>query len=297
MTNNQEIEITVRYQDCDPYQHLNTGNYLRYMVECDLAGYDASGQGVRKLLESGRFWRARRCYVDLSLPLHYGDHIRVTSQVLGVQDGQVLSKYEIYTAGADLSAAKGEILWEYADLHSGAGKSMPIALRNDLFPGTKQQLPALDFPAALSTRPPGAFSVRRYPEWRDGGPGYHLSFTAYPDYFVYTTLQAAASRGWSIARSEEERLAYVVRRLWIDFIQPVFVWDELEIETWLSNIRRMTVLRNYTMRSRGKTELLAWGQFLYAAVDMNSNKPVRFSELIWQDFLPQISPDDLPQGK
>jgi hypothetical protein len=41
--------------------------------------------------------------------------------------------------------------------------------------------------------------------------------------------------------------------------------------------------------------LLALGQFLYASVDMNSGRPVRFADLIWQDFAPQISPDDLQQ--
>jgi acyl-CoA thioester hydrolase len=296
MTREQEIEITVRYQDCDPYRHLNTANYLRYMVECDLAEYEAAGHGVQALFASGKFWRARRCSADFLVPLYYGDPIRVTSGVLGVQDGQVLRNYEIYPADADSPAAKGEILWEYADMKTGKSEPIPTLLKNDLFPGATQEIEPKEFPAALSTRPQGAYTVQRYPEWRDGGPGYHLSFTAFTDYFVYTTLQAAESRGWSIERSEEERLAYVVRRLWIDFIQPVFVWDELEIETWISNIRRLTVLRNYTLRARGKQELLAWGQFLYARLDMNSGKPVRFSDMIWQDFLPQISPDDLPQG-
>jgi acyl-CoA thioesterase FadM len=92
-------------------------------------------------------------------------------------------------------------------------------------------------------------------------------------------------------------LAYVVRKLWIDLIHPVYVWDELELETWISNIRRLTVLRNYTLRMPGKMDLLAWGQFLYARLDMNTGKPVRFSDMIWQDFLPQISPDDLSKGK
>lgn len=153
-----------------------------------------------------------------------------------------------------------------------------------------------DSPIALSTRPQGAYTVRRHPEWRDCGPGYHLSFTAYIDYFVYTTLEAVAARGWTIKRSEGEGLAYVVRKLWIELPQPVFAWDELELETWLSNIRRFTVLRNYTLRVAGRRDLYAWGQFLYASVSINNGRPVRFPESIWQEFAPQISPDDQPGG-
>jgi acyl-CoA thioesterase FadM len=292
-TNEQETEITVRYHDCDPYRHLNTANYLRYMVECDLVGYEAAGYGLEALSESGKFWRAQRCQAEFQFPLIYGDQIRVVSRVQGVEDGQVQRAYEIFVVGADRPAAKAEILWEFAQLKSGERETIPAEQSAILFPGAAQEIPAMDFPPALSTRPQGAYAVQRYPEWRDGGPGYHLSFTALTDYFVYTTLQAAASRGWSISRSDEEGLAYVVRKLWIDFIRPVFVWDELELETWLSNIRRSTVLRNYTVRYRGRQQLLAWGQFLYASVDMNSGKLVRFPDRIWHDFAPQISPDGL----
>jgi acyl-CoA thioester hydrolase len=295
MTNEYELKISVRYHDCDPYRHLNTANYLRYMLECDLAGYEAAGYGLAALSERGKFWRACRCQADFLFPLYYDDQVRVVSRLLGIGDGQVLRGYEIYSEGAERPAAQGEILWEYAHLQSGDRAVIPAKMKAALFPGASEEMPAIDFPTALSTRPQGAFGVQRYPEWRDGGPGYHLSFTACTDYFVYTTLQAAASLGWSIARSEEEGLAYVVRKLWIDFTQPVFVWDELEIETWISNIRRLTLRRNYTMRSRENQELLAWGQFLYASVDMNSGRPVRFADLIWQDFAPQISPDDLQQ--
>jgi acyl-CoA thioester hydrolase len=293
MTQEQEIVITVRYHDCDPYRHLNTANYLRYMVECDLSGYEAAGYDLVKLSNDGKFWRARRCHAEFFSPLYYGDQIRVVSQVVGVGEAQVLRAYQIYPANADAPAAKGEILWDYADLKSGESEAIPAELKTCLFPEAAQEIPAMDFPSALSTRPEGAYAVRRYPEWRDGGPGYHLSFTAFVDYFVYTTLQAAESRGWSIARSEEERLAYVVRKLWIDFTRPVFVWDELELETWLSNIRRLTVLRNYTIRQREEKELLGWAQFLYACVNMDSGRPVRFPDMIRQDFSPQISPDDL----
>jgi acyl-CoA thioesterase FadM len=246
-----------------------------------------------KLSEHGKFWRARRCHADLILPLYYGDQIRIVSRLLGVGDGQMLRAYEILAEGADRPAAQGEILWEYAHLKSGERETIPAEMKAALFQEAALEMPEMDFPAALSTRPQGAYAVQRYPEWRDGGPGYQLSFTACTDYFVYTTLQAAASRNWSISRSDEKGLAYVVRKLWIDFIQPVFVWDELELETWISNIRRLTLRRNYTMRSRDKRELLAWGQFLYASVDMHSGKPVRFTDMIWQDFAPQISPDDL----
>jgi acyl-CoA thioester hydrolase len=117
MISEGQIEISVRYQDCDPYRHLNTANYLRYMVECDLAGYEAAGYGSGVLSECGKFWRARRCSADFLTPLYYGDQIRVSSHVLGVQDGRVLRRYEIYPAGADSPAAKGEILWEYSDLN------------------------------------------------------------------------------------------------------------------------------------------------------------------------------------
>jgi YbgC/YbaW family acyl-CoA thioester hydrolase len=287
-------ELSVRYHDCDPYRHLNTGNYLRYMVECDLAGYEERGHSLQELTANGKIWRARRCFAEFFTPLYFGDQIRVISRSQSVQDSHLLRNYEIYAAGSEHPAAAGRILWELADLESGEQERIPEEIIRDLFPYAERRILDEDSPIALSTRPQGAYAVRRHPEWRDCGPGYHLSFTAYIDYFVYTTLKAAASRGWTMRRSEEAGLAYVVRKLWIEFPQPVFAWDELELETWLSNIRRFTVLRNYTLRVAGKRDLYAWGQFLYASVSINNGRPIRFPQSIWQEFAPQISPDDLP---
>lgn len=296
MSIEDHIELSVRYHDCDPYRHLNTGNYLRYMVECDLVGYEERGISLPDLTASGKVWRARRCFAEFFTPLYYGDQIRVISRFQEVQDLHILKNYGIYIAGSERPAAVGRILWALADLESGEQERIPEELLKNLPPDADRSMIYEDVPISLSTRPLGAYKVQRHPEWRDCGPGYHLSFTAYIDYFVYTTLEAAASRGWTMRRSEEEGLAYVVRKLWIEFPKPVFAWDELELETWLSNIRRFTVLRNYTLRVVERPDLYAWGQFLYASVGINNGRPVRFPQSIWQEFAPQISPDDL-QGK
>lgn len=296
MSVEDHIELSVRFHDCDPYRHLNTGNYLRYMVECDLLGYNRRGVSLQDLTASGRIWRARRCFAEFSTPLYYGDQIRVVSRLQGIQTSHLLKGYEIYADGSEIPAATGRILWELADLESGEQESIPEDFLRGLFHDTERRSVREDLPIELSTRPQGAYIVQRHPEWRDCGPGYHLSFTAFVDYFVYTTLEAAASRGWTMKRSEEEGLAYVVRKLWIEFPRPVFAWDELVLETWLSNIRRFTVLRNYTLRVLGKQDLYAWGQFLYASIGIKNGRPVRFPQSIWKEFAPQISPDDLPEG-
>lgn len=115
MQNEDYMELSVRYHDCDPYRHLNTGNYLRYMVECDLAGYEARGQPLEELTASGKMWRAKRCLVEFFTPLYYGDHIRVISRSQGVRGAHLLKNYEIYASGLEHPAAEGRILWQLAD--------------------------------------------------------------------------------------------------------------------------------------------------------------------------------------
>jgi len=67
-----ERSFRVRYDECDPYGHVNYAIYLRYMQE---AAFDASarvGYDFTTYAAMNRYWCVRETDITFLRPLSYG---------------------------------------------------------------------------------------------------------------------------------------------------------------------------------------------------------------------------------
>ena len=83
--------------------------------------------------------------------------------------------------------------------------------------------------------------------------------------------------------------AFYVRRQWLNILEPITLGDELELTTWLSSIKRATLVRHFTIQRLSDGVEIGQSHTLWACVDPSTGRPVRISEVWARDFAAQIS--------
>jgi acyl-CoA thioester hydrolase len=84
-------------------------------------------------------------------------------------------------------------------------------------------------------------------------------------------------------------VAVIARSHRIQYLLPALHGDEIEITTWLSNLRRVSVLRYYVLRRRSDDAVLARAVTKVATLRRDDMTPFVMPERMRQAFLPQTS--------
>lgn len=106
-------------------------------------------------------------------------------------------------------------------------------------------------------------------------------------HYVKWLQQAAESHssalGWPGAKYREIGAGWVVRSHQITYLKPAFEGDELEIRTWVANMKPVTSLRRYEIYNRDG-ERLAVAETDWAFIDYGSQKPMRIPPQVRASF-------------
>jgi acyl-CoA thioester hydrolase len=92
-----------------------------------------------------------------------------------------------------------------------------------------------------------------------------------------------------MSRVQVEGFAIVARRHRIQYRQPAVLDDELELATWISDVKRATVVRHYTVTRVSDGVLLARAHTLWVWVDLKTGRPIRIPSAFLADFAPNIA--------
>jgi YbgC/YbaW family acyl-CoA thioester hydrolase len=110
----------------------------------------------------------------------------------------------------------------------------------------------------------------------------------YLAYLEDCELRAAAAHGWPLARMRAEGFAILVRRHQIEYRQPALLGDELELVTWLCDVKRTTAARHYIITRVGDGAFLARARTLLEWVGLETWKPVPIPASFLEDLTPSI---------
>jgi acyl-CoA thioester hydrolase len=286
------FSFAIRYDDCDPYGHVNHAAYLRYMLEAAFSASAALGYPVDRYREMGRLWFVRDTQIEYLSPLRYGDQVSVTTWVVDFRRVRSRRAYELRRAGDEALAARAVTDWVFLDSERQRPASVPPGMETAFLPaGPEPETPPREpFPAPPAP-PPGVYRQQRRVSWSDLDPAGHVNNARYLNFLEDCAIGDARSRGWPIARMlGEGGFAIVARRYRIEYQQPAHLDDELEVATWISDVRRASAVRHYTVRRAEDGELLARARALWAWVDPVSGRPLRIPEGFIADFSANIVP-------
>jgi len=276
----------VRHYECDAYGHVNNANYLRYMQETAFDASTAVGYAPARYADMGRRWLARQTEVEYIRPLRYGDTVQVKTWVESFRRVMVHRRYEFHCNGELCATAYTD--WAFLDIQTGKPVSIPHEMVIAFIPDRQPDISRRERFSPAPSPPPGVFSMRRRVTWQDIGQGQHVNNAVYLSYVNDCGIQVAAAFGWPVERMMAENFAIIVRKHQIEYLQPALLDDELEIATWVSDVKRATAIRHYTMTRVSGGLLIAQAHTLYVWVDIAFQKPIRIPPQFLADFAPNI---------
>lgn len=282
-----ERAFRIRHYECDAYGHVNHANYLRYMQEAALDASAAVGYDIPRYQHMQRHWLIRETDVTFLRPLHYGDTAVVKTWVQDFRRVRSRRAYEIRLAASDELAAQAHTDWVFLDSQTLRPATIPdemiLAFRPD---GIPAQAPRREPFPTLPPPPPGLATTRPIVRWRDIDAAGHVNNAMYLAYIEDCSLQSLAVYGWPISRLMESGFGIVARRYRIEYKQPALFGDELEVSTFVTDVKRATAVRYCTITRLRDQALLAQACITAVCVDLITGQPRR----IPADFLADIAP-------
>jgi YbgC/YbaW family acyl-CoA thioester hydrolase len=87
---------------------------------------------------------------------------------------------------------------------------------------------------------------------------------------------------------------WVIRRTIVDFLTPALYRDELEVRTWVSDIRRVRSQREYEVRRASDATLVARGSTDWVYVDLARGAPARPPDDMQRRLMPDVGAQPRP---
>ncbi len=290
MPHTLQVPFTIRNDECDAYGHLNNAVYLRYMQEAAFRASSDAGLGRDQYAAMGRYWLIRETEIEYLQVLPAEETITVKTWNEGMRRTTARRRYVFSRPNHDEPAASAWTDWVYLKRETGQPARIPPEIHDAFFPETGRApgFTRTPFPQ-VPPAPPGIFRLERRVEWRDIDPMQHLNNAAYLSYVEDCAVQLANHFGWSFEQWGKHGLAFVARQHRIQYLQPVLLEDELEISTWLFNVRRTSATRYYALRRAADGELMAQVVTLWALIDLESGRPTRFPASFHEVIGPNIA--------
>lgn len=265
----------VRYYECDSYQHVNHANYARYMSEAAFQASSMAGYAAEKMENLGQAWLAREHQIEFLAPIRFGDELQVHTWVADFRRVRSLRRYEFYVDGALKARATTD--WVYVDVVSQRPLTPPdemIAAFEDKN-GSIEAAPTRERFPKPPPHPVRPFIYLQPVEWRDIDPQQHLNNAAYLTYLENSTFAMCDAFGWPLSRMRAANFGIVARHYRIEFKGQARMGDTLKVTTWVSEKKRASAIRHYTVERAADGELLAQARVLWVWVDLATQRPIR----------------------
>ena len=110
----------------------------------------------------------------------------------------------------------------------------------------------------------------------------HVNNVAYVQWMQDIAVAHYASIGGIEAQGKEA--TWVVREHRIEYLLPAFAGEELEVKTWVENIRRVRSLRKYEFMRKSDGRVLVRGETDWVFVDARSGRPIAIPEAVSNVF-------------
>jgi len=103
----------------------------------------------------------------------------------------------------------------------------------------------------------------------------HVNNVVYVQWMQDIAILHSNHQGGSRELYQQLGSSWVVRRHQIEYLSPAFAGEEIEVLTWVSDLRRVSSLRKYLFRRGSDQTPLAKAETRWAYVDVHSGRPIK----------------------
>lgn len=280
----------VRFYECDPYGHVNNTNYLRYMQEAAFEASAAAGYDTQRYEQMGRMWYAHATDIEYIRPLKYGDCVDVKTWIQDFRRVTSRRAYEMRCVETGDPIAKATTDWAFLDSATQKPAPIPRELLEAFYTnGLPDEQPVREKFPSPPPPPEGAYRLRRRVQWRELDSARHVNNAVYAEWAEEGGMACIAHYKWPAARMAEAGLGIFYKRMWIEYLQPAHLDDEVEVTAWLSEVKRASGLRHFTMTRVSDGALLARITIVGVCANIQTGMPMRWPQEMLDDFAPNIA--------
>jgi acyl-CoA thioester hydrolase len=110
----------------------------------------------------------------------------------------------------------------------------------------------------------------------------HVNNVAYVQWMQDIAVEHYTSIGGVTAQGPDA--TWVVREHRIEYLLPAFAEEEIEIRTWVENVKRVRSLRKYEFVRRMDGKLLVRGETDWVFMDIQTGRPLAIPEEVSRVF-------------
>lgn len=114
----------------------------------------------------------------------------------------------------------------------------------------------------------------------------HVNNAVYVNYMQEAAIEASADAGFGPAWYEAHGANWVIRRLAIRYLLPALYHEELEVRTWISEVRRATSTREYEITRTADRASIARARVQWVYLNSRTGRPARVPPEIAERFSP-----------
>ncbi len=108
----------------------------------------------------------------------------------------------------------------------------------------------------------------------------HVNNIAYVQWMQDVAIKHSDAQGCTKDLYAELGTSWVVRSHLIEYLKPAFAGDEIEIQTWVCNMKRTRSLRRYRFLRCADQTLLVRAETDWVYVDTRSGKPRKIDNAV-----------------
>ena len=121
----------------------------------------------------------------------------------------------------------------------------------------------------------------------------HVNNAVYVHYMQEAAIEASADAGFGPGWYLERGTGWVIRQLSIRYYLPASYNDELEVKTWISEVRRASSTREYIITRRRDASRVARARAGWVYLDLKTGQPTRLPDEFSSVFEPTGEMEDL----
>lgn len=123
----------------------------------------------------------------------------------------------------------------------------------------------------------------------------HVNNVTYVQWMQDIAVEHYSSIGGIKAQGPDA--TWVVREHKIEYLLPAFAGEEIEIRTWVENIRRVRSLRKYEFVRKADGKILVKGETDWVFMDVKTGSPRAVPEGVSKIFTPSALPGTSPKSE
>ena len=277
----------VRIYESDACGHVSNANYLRYMQQAAAeasadVGYDPARYGAL-----GTLWLIRETGIEYLRPVRPEQVLEVRTWVADFRRVVSRRRYAMTADGQPVAEAYTD--WVYVDRATQLPVRIPPEMALAFMPEGGAGEAADRKPIEAPDPPAQPVRIVHHVEWGDLDHAGHVNNAVYVNLLEESGIRAGQAAGWRMERLTEHGLAVVARSHRIQYLRPALHGDDLEIDTWLSNVRRVSALRHYIVRRLSDGSVLARAETRVAILRWEDMTPAAMPEAMRHAFAPQTA--------